>query len=114
MFSHCFNVNYPGYEVVSDDVIEAVARYCRELAPRNDWYIGGIDKYIERQTGIDPKLVMRDPRFELITQMRFNPWVLQFELLRDNGHCCALKNSEQCAGRRVAGSRYCNLHSEIQ
>lgn len=66
----CFEINYPDYKCFSDTVIENLfAIVGRDVEFHS--IRGVINKYF----GPDGHTALRDPRFEVISGVRYNPWL---------------------------------------
>lgn len=109
----CFDINYiprkslPGLyrdsciEEIANDVVGSMIRH----------YSTNVQNYFaDKYPSIDIVVVFRDPRFEWITSLRFNPWLCQFESIDDNGRCISLFNKSQCVHCKIAPLNYCSAH----
>lgn len=115
MISMCFGISYCGSifrESYRDTVIENIANFIVVWAPQYDYFFDPCLKNFltVKFPSVSIVSVLRDPRFEFITKLRFDPWLGMFEILRDNGKCVALFNKRQCGNKKLAGVNYCEEH----
>ena len=102
----CFEINYPDYMHVPDETIGKLHAVVSQYMAEPHFY--PVKAYIENR--IDGYHAMRDPRLELISGFRFNPWLLSFENIKHNGCCSQLIQGRQCSNKRYAGLNYCAEH----
>lgn len=101
----CFNIYYPDYKRVSDILTEQLSVVVKN---EDDFLLAR--KIILKYFGQDGCAALRDPRFEMISGVRYNPWLASFELLVHNGLCSRLADGKQCGNVRSPGMNYCEDH----
>jgi hypothetical protein len=113
----CFDLNYiprtplPG--LYRDSCIEEIAKVVINGINGGSirYYSVEVQNYFaEKYPSINAIVVFRDPRFEWITNLRFNPWLYSFESIQDNGRCISLFNKSQCVHRKLTSLNYCSVH----
>lgn len=107
--------DYPQYAVDAQDfTIEKIVREFYHYKHSNDLSAAGAcSRFIAlmRSQHMDSVIkILRDPRFELLTNMRFNPWLYEFEQLASTGKCRMLINRHECPRPRCRGMNYCIEH----
>ena len=108
----CFGINYISYraQMYRDAWIESVAKLVVSSAIIA--YTTGVQALLKtRFPGLDIIAILRDPRFEQITNLRFNPWLCTFETLPENARCISLFNNEQCRNLKLPSMNYCSAHA---
>ena len=108
----CAGINYISYraQMYRDAWIESVAKLV--VSSATFAYITGVQTLLKtRFPGLDIITILRDPRFEQITNLRFNPWLRTFETLPENDRCISLFNNEQCRNLKLPSMNYCSTHA---
>jgi hypothetical protein len=116
MINKCFNLCYVKrityYKHSCDLVIERISKVLVNLIPKYNYlYHADIEKQVQAMyEKIDVKRIIRDPRFEIITHLSFNPWLMTFEILPDNGKCITIVDDQQCNNAALPDILYCSAH----
>lgn len=105
----CYGIAYPQTNLYYNDVIlEQLSHKIITLVNDGLCYYSDIKHALS--LNIDIKSAVRDPRFELISALRFNLWLNLFEKLQPNAFCCRLVRNKQCPNMKDPGLNYCSAH----